>query len=137
MINQAMRTARLVAPIQQDQIQLRGGEVGAYGYTPLQVKANRQGLSQMTRTLSERGAAPDHTVVGLEASGHLWENLEASLSEQGYRVLVLNPLQLRRFREVLRAKAKTDDLDAYLIAGLLRSGQAQVGAYGYTPLQPA
>jgi len=92
------------------------------------VKANRQGLSQMTRTLSERGAAPDHTVVGLEASGHLWENLEASLSEQGYRVLVLNPLQLRRFRDVLRAKAKTDDLDAYLIAGLLRSGQAQ-GSY--------
>jgi transposase len=92
------------------------------------VKASRQGLAQLAQTLGECGATPDQTLVGLEASGHLWENLEAFLSEQGYRVLVLNPLQLRRFRDVLRTKAKTDDLDAYLIAGLLRSGQAQ-GSY--------
>jgi len=92
------------------------------------IKANREGLAQLQRTLSARGATPEQTVVGLEASGHLWENLEAYLTQQGYPVRVLNPLQLRRFRDVVQAKAKTDDLDACLIAGLLRSGQAE-GSY--------
>jgi transposase len=89
------------------------------------VKANPQGLTRLVRTLRERGVQPSQTQVGLEASGHLWENLEAFLTKKGYCVRVLNPLQLRRFRDVMRTKAKTDDLDAYLIAGLLRSGQAQ------------
>src|SRR5262249_2866022 len=52
-------------------------------------------------------------------------NLEAALVGAGYRVLVLNPLQTRRYRDVVRRKAKTDDIDAHLVAGLLRSGVAQ------------
>jgi transposase len=38
---------------------------------------------------------------------------------------VLNPLQTRRYRDVVRRKAKTDDIDAHVIAGLVRSGAAQ------------
>jgi transposase len=38
---------------------------------------------------------------------------------------VLNPRQPRRYRDVVRRKAKTDDIDAHVIAGLLRSGAAQ------------
>jgi transposase len=33
-------------------------------------------------------------------------------------------LQTRRYRDVLRRKAKSDDIDAYVIAGLLRSEAA-------------
>src|SRR5207245_366308 len=65
------------------------------------------------------------TLIGLEASGHLWENLEAALIGAGYRVIVLNPRQTRRYRDVVRRQAKTDDIDAHVIAGLLRSGAAQ------------
>lgn len=110
--------------LEQHRVAVVGADGEARGKS-FTIKANREGLSQLRRTLSERGAQPSQTVVGLEASGHLWENLEAVLTENLYRVLVLNPLQIRRFRDVLRTKAKTDDLDAYLIAGLLRSGQAQ------------
>ena len=66
--------------------------------------------------------SPDKGAGGLEAAGHLWENLEAALVGADYRVLVLNPLQTRRYRGVMRRKAKTDDIDAHVIAGLLRSG---------------
>ena len=38
---------------------------------------------------------------------------------------MLNPLQTRRYRDVVRRKAKTDYIDAHVIAGLLRSGAAQ------------
>src|SRR5207248_10523709 len=63
----------------------------------------------------------------------LWENLEAALVSAGYRVLVLNPLQTRRYRDVVRRKAKTDDIDAHVIAGLIRSGAAQAS---YVPDEP-
>src|SRR3989449_11252978 len=72
-----------------------------------------------------RGATAAPTLIGLEASGHLWENLEAALVGAGYRVIVLNPRQTRRYRDVVRRQAKTDDIDAHVIAGLLRSGAAQ------------
>ena|GEM_PF-6466923 len=37
----------------------------------------------------------------------------------------MNPFQTNRYRELLAKKAKTDDIDAYIIAGLLRSGEAR------------
>jgi len=39
-------------------------------------------------------------------------------------VVSLNPVQTRRYPNALRLKAKTDDIDAYVIAGLPRSGAA-------------
>ena len=75
--------------------------------------------------MDARAATAAQPLIGLEASGHLGENLEAALVGAGYRVLVLNPLQTRRYRDVVRRKAKTDDLDAHVIAGLPRSGAAQ------------
>src|SRR4030095_6351049 len=91
------------------------------------------GVATLLRTLAARDATAAQTLIGLEASGHLWENLEAALVGAGYRVIVLNPLQTRRYRDVVRRKAKTDDIDAHVIAGLLRSGAAQAS---YVPDEP-
>ena len=88
------------------------------------IRASQEGFAELMRTLHARAATPGHTLVGLEVTGHFWENLEAFLSRAGYRVVVLNPVQTR-YRDVLRRKAKTDDIDAHVIAGLLRSGAAQ------------
>jgi len=100
----------------------RDGEAVGPSFT---IAANKDGVATLVQTLAARGATAAQTLIGLEASGHLWENLEAALVGAGYRVLVLNPLQTRRYRDVVRRKAKTDDIDAHLIAGLLRSGAAQ------------
>lgn len=100
----------------------RDGEAVGPSFT---IAASQEGVAVLVRTLAARGATAAQTLIGLEASGHLWENLEAALVGAGYRVLVLNPLQTRRYRDVVRRKAKTDDIDAHLIAGLLRSGVAQ------------
>ena len=97
------------------------------------IAATTEGVSSLRATLQARGAHPAHTIVGLEATGHMWENLEAGLTTLGYSVVVLNPLQTRRFRDVLRRKAKTDDIDAHVIAGLLRSGAASAC---YVPDEP-
>jgi len=52
----------------------------------------------------------------------LWENLYSFL--QGYKVIILNPYQTRKYHQVLSKKAKTDKVDALVIAGLLRSKEA-------------
>jgi transposase len=99
----------------------RDGEAVGASFTIL---ATREGIATLLQTLRSRGAAPGNSLVGLEATGHLWENLEATLTGAGYRVVVLNPLQTRRYRDVVRRKAKTDDIDAHVVAGLVRSGAA-------------
>jgi len=100
----------------------RDGEAVGPSFT---IAASKDGVTTLLRTLDARAATAAQTLIGLEASGHLWENLEAALVGAGYRVIVLNPLQTRRYRDVVRRKAKTDDIDAHVIAGLLRSGAAQ------------
>jgi transposase len=108
----------------------RDGEAVGPSFT---IAASPDGVATLLRTLAARDATAAQTLIGLEASGHLWENLEAVLVSAGYRVLVLNPLQTRRYRDVVRRKAKTDDIDAHVIAGLVRSGVAQ---NSYVPDEP-
>lgn len=55
-------------------------------------------------------------LVALEATGHYWQNLFATLVASGFAVALLNPLQTRRFAEVDMPRAKTDAVDALSIA---------------------
>lgn len=73
--------------------------------------------------LKELNLSKDNLLVGIEATGIWWENLYSYLTEAEFKVIVLNPHQTNKFREALRKKAKTDDIDAYIVAGLLRSGE--------------
>lgn len=54
--------------------------------------------------------------VGLEATGSYGLAVEAALREEGFEVLVLQPVQVRLFRKLHRQRAKTDAIDAVLIA---------------------
>jgi transposase len=83
--------------------------------------------------LGERLAAytPGDVVVGMEATGAYWLTLHAWLQQwaaerQGAlgKLLVLNPLQTRAFRNASLRGSKTDRVDAVAIARLIRwSGQ--------------
>jgi transposase len=60
--------------------------------------------------------SPENALVGLEATGHYWQNLFATLVASGFLVALLNPLKTRRFAEVDMPRAKTDSVDALTIA---------------------
>jgi len=47
------------------------------------------------------------------------------LNDHGFHVVLLNPYHTEKFREALAKKAKTDDIDALVIAQLLKNGQSQ------------
>lgn len=54
--------------------------------------------------------------VGLEASGGYERRLRAALQQAGFEVVVHQPLEVRRFAQLKRWRAKNDRLDARLIA---------------------
>jgi transposase len=56
----------------------------------------------------------------MESTGHYWIALYEYLVDQGYEVIVFNPLQIRAYRRVGIRKAKTDRIDSYYIADFLR-----------------
>jgi len=68
--------------------------------------------------------------IGMEATGHYWLSLYSFLTKQGLAVAVINPLQSDSFRNMQLRKTKTDAMDAFLIADLLRFGQYKVTALG-------
>lgn len=70
------------------------------------------------------GDAAD-VVVGLEATGHYWKNLVATLLADGYTVVLINPLRTKRFTEEEMLRAKTDAIDARAIARFLAEKKPQ------------
>ena len=82
---------------------------------------DRSNFQKLLERLKELNISKEQLLVGIEATGIWWENLYSYLTQAGFKVIVLNPHQTNKFREALRKKAKTDDIDAYIIAGLLRS----------------
>lgn len=63
-------------------------------------------------------------IIWTEATGLLFENLYLSLKTQGFNVVLLNPYQTNRFREMDTMKyVKNDNIDSQMIAALLKSGR--------------
>jgi len=84
---------------------------------------SREGFEALARRLEEYNLSPENLLSGLEATGSLWENLYSFLIEKGYKVVLLNPYQTRKYHQALRQKATTDQLAALVIADLLRSNR--------------
>src|SRR5437870_13209920 len=89
--DQAMLTLRPVAPVRlmrfvgidvalhEHRVAVldRDGEAVGPSFT---IAASTDGVATLLRTLDARAATAAQTLIGLEASGHLWENLEARSS---------------------------------------------------------
>lgn len=82
-----------------------------------QVKAEPQGVTQLQERLQE--LTP--TLIVLEATGGLEVPLVGALGAAGLPVVVVNPRQARDFARALGKLAKTDTLDAWVLA---RFGEA-------------
>ncbi len=71
------------------------------------------------------GNYPHAVALGLEATGHYWLPLYCFLTEQGYRVHVIIPVQSDAIRNLYTRKSKTDRKDAFILADLLRMNQTE------------
>lgn len=85
------------------------------------IRQSREGFDRFDAEL-RAVAAPEVTLIGMEATGHYWIRLEAFLSERGWRTVVVNPVIT-----ALQARANTrgrvtDADDALSIAKVIRDG---------------
>jgi transposase len=75
---------------------------------------NAKGFEQLKRWLKNRRATDVHFCM--EATGTYYENAAEALADAGYMVSVVNPLQVKAFAQSLLTRAKTDKVDAKIIA---------------------
>jgi len=67
--------------------------------------------------------SPSDVEIGMEATGHYWLSLYSFLVNLGFSVFVINPIQTDGWRKGIEIrKRKTDKIDSFLIADLLRYG---------------
>ena len=88
------------------------------------IAATAEGYAQLCRWLRTWGE-PAALLIGMEATGTLWEPLHDTLTRAGYAVLVLNPRQTSAWAASLGLRAKTDGIDAQTLARGLLAGYAR------------
>jgi transposase len=80
-----------------------------------------EGYQKLINAVS--AAVPDvsNIVVAMEATGHYWLSVFSALIDDGYRVSVYNPFQIKSFRGAYNNRPqKTDVIDAIIIANYIR-----------------
>ena len=83
-----------------------------------------KGFNDFNMLLSSIDKNVSKFIIGMEATGLLFENLYLYLKDKGYNVILLNPYQTSKFREMdTMKKVKNDNIDAIMIASLIKSGR--------------
>ena len=88
----------------------------------LTITNNLNGFETLYNSLMNFSNSLDNIKVGLEATGHYSNNILNFLTEKGFNIYLINPLQTNLYvkGQSLR-KTKTDKLDAHVIATMLVS----------------
>lgn len=83
---------------------------------------DKEGYQRLLQSLKE--VDPSHRLlVGMEATAHYWYSLHDFLVRHGYPVAILNPIQTAQQAKKGIRKRKTDKIDAFHIATLLKNGE--------------
>lgn len=98
-------------------------ETGAEAARPMKFKNSEAGFERCIAWLESVAESEDDVFVGMEATGHYWKACFAYLMAAGYRVCVVNPMQVHAMRKIKSLSGvKNDRIDSWLIAETLRQG---------------
>lgn len=98
-------------------------ETGAEAARPMKFKNSEAGFERCIAWLESVAESEDDVFVGMEATGHYWKACFAYLTAAGYRVCVVNPMQVHAMRKLKSLSGvKNDRIDSWLIAETLRQG---------------
>lgn len=84
------------------------------------------GWEQLRATLTTHGSLPATTLLVLEATGSYWQGLATALHSAGWAVSVISPGSARAFARARMRRAKTDTVDAALLADYAQAMQPAV-----------
>jgi len=89
----------------------------------LKIVNSTAGAEKLLNTFAKSGVSVNNAVIGMEATGHYWLALYAFLTGKDYTVKVINPIITDAYRNMSVRKVKTDQIDAVVIAKVLRMGE--------------
>lgn len=94
----------------------------------VQITNSKDGYSKLLARLESISSNVHDFIIGLEATGIYGENLWEFLNTYGYDVKLLNPFQVKRYREQhTMKKVKNDNIDSWIIALFLKDGKYSSG----------
>jgi transposase len=85
---------------------------------PVRYEQTPEGFASVQQALAATGEPPAQTLVVMEATSTYWIQLATALHTSGYHVSVVNPKQAHDFAKAVLQHAKTDPLDAKMLAQL-------------------
>ncbi|MCG2791123.1 MAG: IS110 family transposase [Actinomycetia bacterium] len=87
--------------------------------SPFSIKNTKDGMEKLLSKLNSY--KNDEILCGMEASSNYWENVYSYLKEKKVSCLLINPYQVKKYRQALGLKIKTDSVDAETVAQLIRA----------------
>ena len=78
------------------------------------------GCQKLLKMLEKFNANISNSLIGLEATGHYWLSVYSYLTDLGYNLKVINPIQSDSFRNMYIRQTKNDSKDSLLIAQIIR-----------------
>jgi len=84
---------------------------------------SKDGCEKVLALFEKLGISNDLVVIGMEATGHYWLSIYEHLTELGFDIKVINPIQSDAFRKMYIRQTKNDSKDSFLIAQIMRFGQ--------------
>lgn len=98
-------------------------QTGAKRGNPFKFSNTLDGLNDLLQHITKHNSEKEEVVFGMEATGHYWLSLYSHLLSMGYTVHVINPIQSDSFRNVYMRQTKTDAVDSFIIAEVIRFGR--------------
>ncbi len=86
-------------------------------FRPFNITNSKEGIRKLLSKLSSYKTG--QIVCGMEVSSNYWENMCSYLKEKDIAPILLNPYQVKKYRQAMGFKIKTDPIDAIAIAGLI------------------
>ena len=106
-------------------------ERGKDAAKPMAFANSTAGFDKCAAYLDGLAESKADLLVGMEATGHYWLPLFCRLQDEGYAVVVINPIRtdaMRRFKG--SSRVKTDMIDCVLVAETLRCGDFEPSRLG-------
>ncbi|MGM9928645.1 MAG: IS110 family transposase [Bacillus sp. (in: firmicutes)] len=94
--------------------------------TPFTFMVNKAGMDLLVNSIEKAKALcqAERIFIGIEATGHYYEDIYRILVDAGYSVHIINPASTHEERKQHLTSTKTDDIDLYLIAEALVGNKA-------------
>ncbi|MDQ0233664.1 IS110 family transposase [Metabacillus malikii] len=119
----------LIIPIDASKVIQKAMILNYFGdvvHTPFAFMVNRTGMKFLIQKIEEAKQTfqAERIFVGIEATGHYYEDIVRILTTKGYSVHIINPASTHEERKQHLTYTKTDDIDLYLIAEALLGNKA-------------